>query len=86
MNGLGGCDGSILNGDITFYFAVGVYSKGANGIDAFGTPGKNVVATFITNFAKFVPIAMWKMPTETTTFLSLGGIRSKVRSVGICQF
>jgi hypothetical protein len=46
MNGLGGYHGSIHNGDRTFYFAVGVYSKGANGIDAFGMPWKNVVATF----------------------------------------
>jgi hypothetical protein len=45
-NGLGGYHGSIHNGGQTFYFAVGVYSKGANGIDAFGVPWKNVVATF----------------------------------------
>jgi hypothetical protein len=46
MNGLGGYHGSIHDGDRTLYFAVGVFSKGANGIDAFGTPWKNVVATF----------------------------------------
>jgi hypothetical protein len=46
MNGLGGYHGSIHNGGRTLYFAVGVYSKGANGIDAFGVPWKNVVATF----------------------------------------
>jgi hypothetical protein len=45
-NGLGGYHGSIHDGDQTFYFAVGVFSTGANGIDAFGTPWKNVVATF----------------------------------------
>jgi hypothetical protein len=45
-NGLGGYHGSIHDGGRTLYFAVGVYSKGANGIDAFGTPWKNVVATF----------------------------------------
>jgi len=46
MNGLGGYHGSVHDGARTFYFAVGVYSKGTNGIDAFGTPWKNVVATF----------------------------------------
>ncbi len=46
MNGLGGYHGSIHDGARTLYFAVGVYSKGANGIDAFGTPWKNIVATF----------------------------------------
>jgi hypothetical protein len=46
MNGLGGYHGSVHDGARTFYFAVGVYSKGSNGIDAFGTPWKNVVATF----------------------------------------
>jgi hypothetical protein len=45
-NGLGGYHGSVHNGAQTFYFAVGVYSKGDNGIDAFGVPWKNVVATF----------------------------------------
>jgi hypothetical protein len=46
MNGLGGYHGSVHDGARTLYFAAGVYSKGANGIDAFGTPWKNVVATF----------------------------------------
>jgi hypothetical protein len=46
MNGLGGYHGSIHDGGRTLYFAIGVFSKGANGIDAFGTPWKNVVATF----------------------------------------
>ena len=46
MNGLGGYHGSVHDGARTLYFAVGVYSKGTNGIDAFGTPWKNVVATF----------------------------------------
>jgi hypothetical protein len=46
MNGLGGYHGSIHSGDRTIYFAVGVFSKGGNGIDAFGVPWKNVVATF----------------------------------------
>jgi hypothetical protein len=45
-NGLGGYHGSIHGGTRTFYFAVGVFSKGDNGIDAFGVPWKNVVATF----------------------------------------
>jgi hypothetical protein len=45
-NGLGGYHGSIHDGARTFYFAIGVYSKGDNGIDAFGVPWKNVVATF----------------------------------------
>jgi hypothetical protein len=45
-NGLGGYHGSVHVGGDTVYYAVGVYSKGANGIDAFGTPWKNVVATF----------------------------------------
>jgi hypothetical protein len=46
INGLGGYHGSVHGGTRTLYFAVGVYSKGPNGIDAFGTPWKNVVATF----------------------------------------
>jgi hypothetical protein len=46
MNGLGGYHGSIHDGNRTLYFAVGVYSQGSNGIDAFGIPWKNVVATF----------------------------------------
>jgi hypothetical protein len=45
-NGLGGYHGSVHSGAQTHYFAVGVFSKGANGIDAFGVPWKNVVATF----------------------------------------
>ena len=46
-NGLGGYHGSIhLQDGTEFYYAVGVYSEGANGIDAFGVPWKNVVATF----------------------------------------
>jgi hypothetical protein len=51
-NGLGGYHGSVHLGDGTeIYYAVGVYSETAadgsvNGIDAFGTPWKNVVATF----------------------------------------
>jgi hypothetical protein len=45
-NGLGGYHGSIHSGARTLYFAVGVFSKGDNGIDAFGVPWKNVVATF----------------------------------------
>ena len=45
-NGLGGYHGSIHSGAQTLYFAVGVYSKADNGIDAFGVPWKNVVATF----------------------------------------
>jgi len=46
-NGLGGYHGSVHLADGTeVYYAVGVYSKGDNGIDAFGVPWKNVVATF----------------------------------------
>ena len=46
-HGLGGYHGSIYLTDGTeIYYAVGVYSDGANGIDAFGVPWKNVVATF----------------------------------------
>jgi hypothetical protein len=45
-NGLGGYHGSIHADGKTRYFAVGVYSKGDNGIDAFGVPWKNVVGTF----------------------------------------
>jgi hypothetical protein len=50
-NGLGGYHGSVHLSDGTeIYYAVGVYSETAadgtmNGIDAFGTPWKNVVAT-----------------------------------------
>jgi hypothetical protein len=47
-HGLGGYHGSIhVAGGVETYYAVGVYSEGANGIDAFpGQPWKNVVATF----------------------------------------
>jgi len=46
-NGLGGYHGSIHLPDGTeFYYAVGVYSEGDNGIVAFDAPWKNVVATF----------------------------------------
>ena len=46
-DGLGGYHGSVhLGGDMTIYYAVGVYSKGDNGIVAFDEPWKNVVATF----------------------------------------
>jgi hypothetical protein len=51
-NGLGGYHGSIhLDDGSEVYYAVGVYSETAadgssNGIDAFGVPWKNVVATF----------------------------------------
>jgi Calcineurin-like phosphoesterase len=50
--GLGGYHGSAKTADGTeVYYAVGVYSQtnadgSVNGIDAFGTPWKNVVATF----------------------------------------
>jgi len=49
--GLGGYHGSIHDGGEEIYYAVGVYSETAangtvNGIDAFGVPWKNVVATF----------------------------------------
>lgn len=45
-NGLGGYHGSIHVDGTEVYYAVGVYSEGDNGIDAFGVPWKNVVATF----------------------------------------
>ncbi|MGH2867056.1 MAG: hypothetical protein ACRDNK_05730 [Solirubrobacteraceae bacterium] len=46
-NGLGGYHGSVHLADGTeIFYAVGVYSEGGNGIDAFGVPWKNVVATF----------------------------------------
>jgi hypothetical protein len=46
-NGLGGYHGSVqVGGGAEVYYAVGVYSEGDNGIDAFGVPWKNVVATF----------------------------------------
>jgi hypothetical protein len=48
--GLGGYHGSTHTGGVTAYYAVGVYAETrngqTNGIDAFGTPWKNVVATF----------------------------------------
>jgi len=46
-HGLGGYHGCIhLEGGVETYYAVGVYSEGANGIAAFPEPWKNVVATF----------------------------------------
>jgi hypothetical protein len=50
-HGLGGYHGSIHpDAETTLYYAVGVYSQTVgrqmNGIDAFGVPWKNVVATF----------------------------------------
>lgn len=46
-DGLAGYHGSVhLGGGMTIYYAVGVYSKGDNGIVAFEEPWKNVVATF----------------------------------------
>jgi hypothetical protein len=45
-NGLGGYHGSVHVGTDTVCYAVGVYSTSTNGIDGFGTPWKNVVATF----------------------------------------
>jgi hypothetical protein len=44
--GLGGFHGSVRIANGQIYYAVGVYSQGNNGIDAFGVPWKNVVATF----------------------------------------
>lgn len=46
LEGLGGFHGGVHIGGATLYYAVGVYSQGNNGIDAFGVPWKNVVATF----------------------------------------
>jgi hypothetical protein len=48
-HGLGGYHGSIhpkRGPNETLYYAVGVYSEGANGIVAFDQPWKNVCATF----------------------------------------
>jgi hypothetical protein len=46
-HGLGGYHGSVHLADGTeIFYAVGVYSESGNGIDAFGVPWKNVVATF----------------------------------------
>jgi hypothetical protein len=45
-DGLGGYHGSVTVGTKRIYYAVGVFSQDGNGIDAFGTPWKNVVATF----------------------------------------
>jgi hypothetical protein len=45
-SGLGGYHGSVqLANSTEVFYAVGVYSQGDNGIDAFGVPWKNVVAT-----------------------------------------
>jgi hypothetical protein len=46
MHGLGGFHGSVHIGGQIFYYAIGVYSEGNNGIVAFDKPWKNVVATF----------------------------------------
>jgi hypothetical protein len=46
LQGLGGYHGSVHIGDVTVYYAVGVYSDGANGIAAFDEPWKSIVATF----------------------------------------
>jgi hypothetical protein len=46
LEGLGGFHGSVHIGATTFYYAVGVFSEGSNGIVAFDQPWKNVVATF----------------------------------------
>jgi hypothetical protein len=51
LNGLGGYHGSIVVGPDTLYYAVGVYSErradgSVNGIPAFVSPWKSVVATF----------------------------------------
>jgi hypothetical protein len=46
QHGLGGYHGSVHAGADKVYYAVGVFSEGANGIVAFDQPWKNVVATF----------------------------------------
>jgi len=46
LEGLGGFHGSVHIGQLTLYYAVGVFSEGNNGIVAFDKPWKNVVATF----------------------------------------
>jgi hypothetical protein len=50
LHGLGGYHGSIIEGNRTVYYAVGVYSETkagqTNGIPAFDAPWKSVVATF----------------------------------------
>jgi hypothetical protein len=43
--GLGGFHGSVRPGGTTVYYAVAVFSEGANGIVAFDMPWKNVCAT-----------------------------------------
>jgi Dyp-type peroxidase family len=45
LNGLGGYHGSTTVDGQRLYFSVSVFSEGNNGIVAFGTPWKNVVAT-----------------------------------------
>jgi hypothetical protein len=49
-HGLGGYHGSVHvrrgTKKDTVYYAVSVYSQGSNGIDGFGVPWKNIVATF----------------------------------------
>jgi hypothetical protein len=44
--GLGGYHGSVPNNGAMIYYAIGVYSKGNNGIVAFPEPWQNIVATF----------------------------------------
>jgi hypothetical protein len=46
LEGLGGFHGSVGVGGDVVYYAVGAYSEGQNGIDGFGVPWKNIVATF----------------------------------------
>jgi len=46
LEGLGGFHGSVQIGPLILYYAVGVFSEGANGIVAFDQSWKNVVATF----------------------------------------
>ena len=49
-HGLGGYHGAVHvrrgSKRDTVYYAVAVYSQGSNGIDSFGVPWKNIVATF----------------------------------------
>jgi hypothetical protein len=46
LEGLGGFHGSVRIGGQSIYYAVGAFSERDNGIDGFGVPWKNIVATF----------------------------------------
>jgi len=50
-----------------------------------GPQGRTSWRLFITNFAKFVPIPMWRMPIETMTSAFSAGIRLRERNVVISR-